>query len=1137
MREQRAREDELRKRDELLSHIAESVSDVVWITTADKGEIEFVSEAYEDIWGRPCEELYENPNSFIEAVHPEDRERVREALVRQQVDPDSYDETYRVVQPDGEVRYVNDRAFGVYEDGELQRIVGVVQDITERREAQRQLEAEHDMFAQGPAVVFRWRNEEGWPVEYVSENVADLLGYTPDQLTSGEIPYANLVHEDDIERVAREVAENSDGTTDRFTHEPYRLVTADGDVVWVKDATKIVREDGEITEYRGYLVDITERKQREEELRQLKEEYELMVDTVGDVVYTLSDDYVFMSVNGAAEDVTGYTCDELEGEHISMLLSEDDIEVADEYRQEVISGELETGSIDLSVNRKDGSACPVEFRYRLLPAESGEFIGTAGVMRDITDRKRREEKIATQRDELARLDRINGIIRDIDQALVGANTRAEIEQAVCDRLTDAGRYKFALALRLRGDDEFVPHAWTDTAEQFLDEVFPAEELHPQESPALRALERDEVQVVQSLENLTTDVYWHENLLNAGIESLVAIPVTYQGTEYGVIVVYGEEEHAFGDRELDVLGELGETVGYAIAAVERREREQMLTVLYEATQELLGAESTQEVSEVVVSTAAEVLGPPGIGIFLFDDETNVLRPVAATDELISYYGGVSVFGPGRTESVVWQSYVTGESQFYDDVRESEFSVNPDTDARSVLVVPLGDHGVFVTSSPEISGFDERKRQLVGLLAATTEAALDRVAGRIGIRERDRELAARTERLERIERVLDCLRDVDQLLIEAGTRNEIERGICERLTEMEPYDFAWVGTVPPDSDTVEPRTWVGNEGGYLDAVTLDVDGREPVSQTAASGKPTFVPNTTDHLHETAWARAAVDRDFQSVAAVPLVFGETSYGILAVYANQPDAFANPVGEVLEELGRISAYSINSVETRRGILAERMTELELRIEEPETFLNAVAAVADEPVSYREILPDEGGTAHVLFGLNDPPVDEILALEDEFVSVESLSHTTADGEHLFRATLGGQTVAATLLKCGGLPHEVVASPDETHVVVRLPQELDVRVFLDRVRESYPDSSLVSRRDIERQSQPGTDVYATLEANLTDRQREVLLTAYRTGFFESPRETTGAELAALLDISQPTLTHHLREAQRRLFEAIYSQDA
>jgi GAF domain-containing protein/DNA-binding transcriptional ArsR family regulator len=375
----------------------------------------------------------------------------------------------------------------------------------------------------------------------------------------------------------------------------------------------------------------------------------------------------------------------------------------------------------------------------------------------------------------------------------------------------------------------------------------------------------------------------------------------------------------------------------------------------------------------------------------------------------------------------------------------------------------------------------------------------------------------------------------LLIRAGTRDEVEQGICRRLTEMAPYDFAWVGTVPPESSHVEPRTWEGAENGYLDAVSLGLGGPEPVAETAETGVPTVVSNVTDHLRDREWAEAAVDRNFQSVAAVPLVYGETTYGILGVYASDIDAFEEPVASVLAELGELTAYSINSVETRRGILSERMTELELQIETPGGFLNAVAAVAGQLVSYREILPEEGGTARVLFALDDPPVDDVLALEDEFVAVDGFSHVDAGDEHVFRATVGGKTVAATLLKCGGLPHEVTASPDETHVIVRIPQELDVRVYLDRVRESYPETSLVSRRTVDsRPERP--DIDATLAANLTDRQREVLLTAYRCGFFESPRETTGSELAALLDISQPTLTHHLREAQRRLFEAIYESD-
>lgn len=891
-------------------------------------------------------------------------------------------------------------------EGELAGSVGVVRDVSERNRIRSELEAERDMFAEGPVVVFRWRNESDWPVEYVTDNVEGLFGYTRDQFESGEVSYADVVHETDLDRIAEEVESNSDGTTERFEHEPYRIVTADGEVRWVKDTTKIIQDDGEITHYLGYVVDITERKAH-------------------------------------------------------------------------------------------------------------------------------EEQIADQRDALERLDRINGIIRDIDQALVRATTRGEIEQAVCERLTEAGRYGFALALRLRGDDTFVPHAWTEDSEAFVEETFPIDASDPETSPGRRALEREEVEVFRSLQDDQDAPSWHSDARAAGVESLAAIPITYEGTEYGVIAVYADEAVRFTERELEVLGELGETIGYAIAAVERREREEMLTRLYEATQDLLGAETEQAVCDVVVDAAADVLGLPGVGIFLFDDEENVLEPAAATEPLLEYYGEPTTFGPGHEDSITWQTYVTGETRTFADVRTADQVSNPDTDARSVIVVPLGDHGVFVASSPDPGSLDDRIQQLVGLLAATTEAALDRVAGRADIRERDRVLADRTARLELIEQVLEALRDVESLLIGAGTRDEIERQLCERLTEMSPYDFAWIGTVPPDSDTVEPRTWTGSEDGYLDEVSFDVGGAEPAARTAETGKITVVSNVADHLREAAWARTAIDHDFQSVAAVPLVYGETTYGVLVVYATAANGFREPVSSVLGEMGELAAYSINNVETRRGILAERVTELELRIHEPKTFLNAVARVTGESVSYREILPEERGTARVLFALSDPPVEDVLALEEEFVAVDSLTHVTAGDEHLFRATVGGETVAATLLQCGGLPRDVVADADETNVAVHIPQELDVRVFLERVRESYPDTELVSRRDVERQSRVRSDVREALEEKLTDRQREVLITAYNSGFFESPRETTGAELATLLGISQPTLTHHLREAQRRLFEVLY----
>ena len=126
---------------------------------------------------------------------------------------------------------------------------------------------DHDPFVDGPVVMFRWAPEPGWPVEGVSPNVEDLLGYPPDALCAGDPPYRRLVHPEDRRRVARTVEENSENASSWFQHAPYRLLSADGEVRWVLDCTRIVRDDdGDVEAYVGYLVDITARKRRERQL-------------------------------------------------------------------------------------------------------------------------------------------------------------------------------------------------------------------------------------------------------------------------------------------------------------------------------------------------------------------------------------------------------------------------------------------------------------------------------------------------------------------------------------------------------------------------------------------------------------------------------------------------------------------------------------------------------------------------------------------------------------------------------------------------------------------------------------------------------------------------------------------------------
>ncbi|WAS89690.1 PAS domain-containing protein [Nannocystis punicea] len=146
--------------------------------------------------------------------------------------------------------------------GELEREVNRLIRASDARLQERLL------FAVGPVVVFRWQNREGWPIEYVSPNVATLTGYPLEEIASGRRSYASLIHEADLPRVFEEVTSNSKAGASWFVHQPYRLLHADGRALWIADYTVILRDDrGEITHYFGYIMDITDQVEQMSRLR------------------------------------------------------------------------------------------------------------------------------------------------------------------------------------------------------------------------------------------------------------------------------------------------------------------------------------------------------------------------------------------------------------------------------------------------------------------------------------------------------------------------------------------------------------------------------------------------------------------------------------------------------------------------------------------------------------------------------------------------------------------------------------------------------------------------------------------------------------------------------------------------------
>ncbi|BDU69017.1 hypothetical protein GETHOR_11180 [Geothrix oryzae] len=154
------------------------------------------------------------------------------------------------------------------EGGRLESIIGIATDITERQRVEGALRAERGLFVGGPVMVIKWSSAEGWPVEYISPNVQTILGFPPEDLISGRLSYDELVHPEDLESAhATAAAFKARGLT--HYEQQYRLRTAAGPYRWFYDFSTAVAGQGATPAYHlGYLLDITDRRQAEDALRQ-----------------------------------------------------------------------------------------------------------------------------------------------------------------------------------------------------------------------------------------------------------------------------------------------------------------------------------------------------------------------------------------------------------------------------------------------------------------------------------------------------------------------------------------------------------------------------------------------------------------------------------------------------------------------------------------------------------------------------------------------------------------------------------------------------------------------------------------------------------------------------------------------------
>ena len=377
-----------RQQIELLSKVASQTTNAVVITDL-AGRIEWVNDGFERITGYSFAEVIGcSPGKLLQGEETDQTvvSTIRDAITRRlgfEAELINYSKDKRPywIRIQCTPRYDNDKRVNGF--------IAIETDITLQKQHDKTLKEERDLFSSGPVFIITWDASDAWPIKYVSANILDILGYTPEEMCAPSFLYADLIHPKDQERIFGEVAHNIEHHIDTY-EQSYRLRLKSGEYRWFYDFTRLIRNDqGQVETIRGYMFDQTEIKNIERELKEQSNHTKAIIENMVDGIITIDAKGIMGSFNSAAERIFGYSAQEAIGQNVSMLMPSPHRESHDNY----LHAYLTTGvqriigvGREVEGQKKDGSLFPMELSVsEIFRNGQVEFVG---MVRDITERKR-----------------------------------------------------------------------------------------------------------------------------------------------------------------------------------------------------------------------------------------------------------------------------------------------------------------------------------------------------------------------------------------------------------------------------------------------------------------------------------------------------------------------------------------------------------------------------------------------------------------------------------------------------------------------------------------------------------------------------------------------------------------------------
>ncbi|MCC3404442.1 MAG: PAS domain-containing protein [Microcoleus sp. PH2017_10_PVI_O_A] len=393
LQERKRTEAILRDSEERFRQLAENIDAVFWISDYPSRRVIYVSPAYERLWGLNPQCLYDDYRVWKDFVHPEHRESNALAFQEKALEG-KFDREYRIVLPDRTVRWVRDRCFPVKDEaGRIYRFTGIAEDITDRKQAEIALQESQREFATlaeaSPAAIFRFDINNN--CLYVNRRWSEMTGRSIEEALG--MGWLQSLHPEECDRLRLEWLQWCQKPEPRGIYQNEgRHVHPDGSITWYyTQCLPYLDSNGTLTGYVGTLIDITDRKQAEEKIRQSEERYRYLAESIPQLIWTANVEGVLLDVNQRWLDFTGLTLGQAQAEGWPAVIHPDDVSMMGDRWM----CSQQDGSPYQAEGRMRG--CDGVYRWFLHQAipfknESDRVVKWFGTATDIEDQKCLEEQ-------------------------------------------------------------------------------------------------------------------------------------------------------------------------------------------------------------------------------------------------------------------------------------------------------------------------------------------------------------------------------------------------------------------------------------------------------------------------------------------------------------------------------------------------------------------------------------------------------------------------------------------------------------------------------------------------------------------------------------------------------------------------